>query len=113
MGARPRPVRILAGVGAAATAVTGALALIPGVPGWLPPSFAVLGLGLTVFVGKYTEDQVTPLDSPRDAAGRQLVPLRNTAFGGEGHIHTSGGPFYPECPVCNPLTLPDPGRPSP
>lgn len=74
---RPRPVRILAGVGAAATAVTGGLILIPGIPGWIPPTFAVLGLGLTVFVGKYTEDQVTPLTDPRDEAGRKLVPMRN------------------------------------
>lgn len=76
MATRPRPVRILAGVGAAATAITGGLVLIPGVPEWMPPTAAVVGLGLTVFVGKYTEDQVTPLDDPRDAAGRQLVPAR-------------------------------------
>lgn len=73
----PRPVRILAGVGAAATAVTGGLTLIPGIPAWLPPSCGLVGLGLTVFVGKYTEGQVTPLALPRDAAGRQLVPKRD------------------------------------
>lgn len=74
---RPRPVRILYGIGAAASAVTGGLTLVPGIPAWIPPVTGLLGLGLTVFVGKYTEDQVTPLALPRDAAGRVLVPKRD------------------------------------
>lgn len=72
---RPRPVRVLAAVAAGATAATGGLALLPGVPAWIPGAVGLLGLVLTVAVGKYTEEQVTPLSDPRDDAGRQLRPV--------------------------------------
>lgn len=57
---KSRPVRVLAAVAAGATAATGGLAVIPGVPSWIPAAVGLLGLVLTVAVGKYTEDQVTP-----------------------------------------------------
>lgn len=55
-----RPVRILAAVAAGATAATGGLAVIPGVPSWVPAVVGLVGLVLTVGLGKYTEDQVFP-----------------------------------------------------
>lgn len=58
--AESKPVRVLAAVGAASTAVVGGLAAIPGVPGWVPAVVAVLGLGLTVGVGRFTEARTTP-----------------------------------------------------
>lgn len=57
---KSRPVRILAAVAAGATAATGGLAVIPGVPSWVAGAVGLLGLVLTVAVGKYTEDQTVP-----------------------------------------------------
>lgn len=60
MISKPRPVRILGAVAASATAAAGALAVIPGVPGWVAAAAAALGLILTAGITKYTEDTVTP-----------------------------------------------------
>jgi hypothetical protein len=57
---KSRPVRVLASVAAGATAAAGGLAVIPGVPGWVAGVVALVGVVLTVAVGKYTEDNTTP-----------------------------------------------------
>jgi hypothetical protein len=63
MVSKSKPVRLLLAVAAGASAATGALAVIPGVPSWIPAAVGAIGLVLSVAVGKYTEDQVTPWDS--------------------------------------------------
>lgn len=55
-----KPVRVLGAVGAGCLAVTGALAVIPGIPGWVPGVFVVVGLGLTAAVTSLTEGKTTP-----------------------------------------------------
>lgn len=55
-----KPVRALAGVGAALLALVSGLAVIPGVPGWVPATVGAAGLAITAFLGKYTEDKTTP-----------------------------------------------------
>lgn len=60
MASKSKPVRVLLAVAAGATAATGALAVIPGVPSWVPAALGALGIILSVGVAKYTEDSVTP-----------------------------------------------------
>ena len=60
MESKSKPVRLLASVAAASTALAGGLPLIPGVPTWVGAAVGLLGLCLTVGIGKYTEDSVTP-----------------------------------------------------
>lgn len=75
--ARPRPVRILAGVAAGFAVVAGGLpALTPDRFDWIGAAVGLAGLAITAGLAKVTEDKVTPLESPRDAAGRPLVPQR-------------------------------------
>lgn len=64
-----KPVRILYAVSAVAVAAPSALAVIPGVPGWIAAAVGALGLLLTVGLGRYTQDQVTPTEN---VAARQL-----------------------------------------
>lgn len=56
-----RPVRMLGGLGAALLAIVGGLALIPGIPNWVPAAVGLAGLFLTTFVTKTTESKTVPL----------------------------------------------------
>lgn len=58
-----KPVRVLYAVAAVAVAAPSALAVIPGVAGWIAAAVGAAGLLLTVGLGRYTQDQVTPTDS--------------------------------------------------
>lgn len=55
-----KPVRYLGAMGAAATAAVTALAVIPGIPLWVPAAVGAVGLVMTVFVAKLTENNTTP-----------------------------------------------------
>lgn len=55
-----KPVRVLGATAAALLAVVSGLALIPGVPGYVPAAVGVAGLGLTVFVSSLTENKTVP-----------------------------------------------------
>lgn len=55
-----RPVRLLGAVAATAVAAPSALAVIPGVPGWVAAAVGAFGLLLTIGLAKYTGDSVTP-----------------------------------------------------
>lgn len=59
----PKPVRVLASAGAALLAVVSGLSVIPGIPAWVPPTVGVLGLGLTAYMGRYTEARTTPWEN--------------------------------------------------
>lgn len=64
-----KPVRVLYAVSAVAVAAPSALAVIPGVPGWIAATVGACGLLLTIGLGRYTQDQVTPTEN---VAARQL-----------------------------------------
>jgi len=55
-----KPVRYLGAMGVAATAAVTALAVIPGIPVWVPAAVGAMGLVMTVFVSKLTENNTTP-----------------------------------------------------
>lgn len=76
--ARPRPVRILYGVAAGFGVLgSGLPALTPERYDWIGPAVGLTGLAILAGLAKVTEDKVTPLSDPRDAAGRALVPRRD------------------------------------
>lgn len=60
MVSESKPVRMLAAMAATAVAAPSALAVIPGVPGWVAAAVGAFGLLLTVGLAKFTEDSVTP-----------------------------------------------------
>lgn len=60
MESESRPVRLLGAVAAVAVAAPSALAVIPGVPGWIAATVGAIGLLLTIGLAKYTGDSVTP-----------------------------------------------------
>lgn len=60
MESKSKPVRLLGAVAAVAVAAPSALAVIPGVPGWIPAAVGAIGMLLTLGLAKYTQDSVTP-----------------------------------------------------
>jgi hypothetical protein len=60
MQSQSKPVRLLLALAATAVAAPSALAVIPGVPGWIAAAVGAFGLLLTIALAKYTEDSVTP-----------------------------------------------------
>jgi len=61
MVSKSKPIRLLLAVAAGSTALAGGLPLItPDDWDWTGPAIGLLGLVLTVAVGKYTEDNTTP-----------------------------------------------------
>lgn len=60
MASKSKPVRLLLALAAAAVAAPSALAVIPGVPGWVAAAVGAFGLLLTIALAKFTEDSVTP-----------------------------------------------------
>lgn len=97
---KSRPVRVLAGVAAGATAVTGGLGLVPGVPAWIPAVVGLLGLGLTVGLAKFTEDQVAPYEdvAAMKAPGQTDLFVAGPASPvetGKAVDVTASGPLYP------------------
>lgn len=81
-----KPVRLLGAIGAAATAAVTALAVIPGVPAWIPAAVGVVGLVLTVFVGKYTENRTVPWE---DVAAK-VTPTGRLISGPADEHHPTG-----------------------
>lgn len=77
MQSESKPVRLLYAVSAVAVAAPSALAVIPGVPGWIAAAVGAFGLLLTVGLGRYTQDQVTPW---KDVAAK-VTPSGNIVAG--------------------------------
>jgi hypothetical protein len=53
-------VLVLAAIAAGSTAAAGGVTLIPGLPDWVAPSVALVGLVATAVAGVFTQGQVTP-----------------------------------------------------
>lgn len=79
-----KPVRYLGAMGAAATAAVTALAIIPGIPAWVPAVVGAFGLVATVFVSKLTENNTTPWT---DVAAK-VTPTGETIAGPASDIRT-------------------------
>jgi hypothetical protein len=83
----PRPVLILAAVGAGGTAATGVLAGVPDVPRWLTLSIALVtavsvAVGGVLVQGQVTPNakvaaEVAPPGSPANFVAGPAAPLRN------------------------------------
>jgi hypothetical protein len=84
MDSKSKPVRLLLAVAAGASTATGALAVIPGIPGWIPAMVGAIGLILSVAVGKYVEDSTTPWT---DVAAK-VIPTGETVAGPASNIRT-------------------------
>lgn len=81
-----KPVRVLGATAAALLAIVAGLAVIPGVPGWVPAAVGVAGLGLTVWHTSYTGNQVTPW---QDVAAKR-TPTGRIVSGPADKDHPTG-----------------------
>lgn len=72
---QPRPLRVLAAIGALATLIVGGLPAfgIDLSPEQIGVLTGIVGALSAVVVAFYGETQVTPVSSPRDSQGRRLV----------------------------------------
>lgn len=96
-----KPVRLLYAVSAVAVAAPSALAVIPGVPGWIAAAVGAFGLLLTIGLGRYTQDQVTPTE---DVAVKRIdTPEGQQYVAAEGLQHVMDGTVVA---TPKPLTVP-------
>lgn len=61
MRSESKPVLMLGAVGAALVAIVGGLAVIPGIPDWVPAAVGLLGLFLTTFATRSAQAKTVPL----------------------------------------------------